>query len=109
MNTANHPLKTEFDGLYADLLTTLQEERQLRADGSPYAALVDVKDRLHSLRSELATVREQLAAAQSRPAWESIDPTSGRRHGFRSEIRVGRAANRRARLAPDKAPVMGRP
>lgn len=50
-----------FDDLFDQLIGTLTEERDLRAASAGPVQLIDVRDRLHTLRSELAVARQGLS------------------------------------------------
>ena len=60
MHSIHSPLANRFDCLFNQLLATLEKERALKSAGESLVALVEVKDRLHGLRSELARVRQHL-------------------------------------------------
>ena len=51
-----------FDSLFGRLLSTLAEEDDMRSGGEAFARLIEVRDRLHALRSDLAAVRTRMAA-----------------------------------------------
>lgn len=60
MHTIHTPLAGAFDRLFDQLLATLEEERTLKSTDYSFTELVDVKDRLHSIRAELAQLRRHL-------------------------------------------------
>ncbi len=90
--------KQEFDNLFAQLVGTLQEERELRTRAGTHVALIEVKDRLISLRSELAAARTQLTSAV-RLTGEVTRPVSRRRSAHRSPDSSGRPGRMQAQLA----------
>jgi hypothetical protein len=51
-----------FDRLFNQLLSTLTEERDFRSGAGGANELVDVRDRLHAIRSELALARHDISA-----------------------------------------------
>jgi hypothetical protein len=53
--------KARFDDLFGRLLRTVAEEQDIRSTGETTARLIEIRDRLHSLRSDLAAVRIRLA------------------------------------------------
>lgn len=63
MQTIHGSLTSTFDRLFDQLLTTLEEERTLKATGQSFTELVDVKGRLHAIRAELAQLRRNLHSA----------------------------------------------
>jgi hypothetical protein len=58
----NNTTKTTFDDLFNRLLSTAAEEHDIKANGGTVTALIEVRDRLHGLRSDLAAVRDRLVA-----------------------------------------------
>ena len=59
----NHPDRTvnaTFDDLFGKLLSTVAEEHDINANGGTVATLIEVRDRLQALRSDLASVRDRL-------------------------------------------------
>lgn len=61
--TMNHPnttTRTTFDDLFKRLLSTVAEEHDIEANGGTVKTLIDVRDRLQGLRSDLAAVRNRL-------------------------------------------------
>lgn len=98
MKPINNSTKSAFDNLFSQLLASLQEERELRSTASPHVALIEVKDRLHSLRSELATARKQLAPATSQRTGEVTRPESRRRSAQHSPGSSGRPTDERVQL-----------
>ena len=76
MEHINSSRKRGFDKLFAELVGALEEERELRSTTSIPISLIEVKDRLHSLRSELATARKQLSAPTSQRTGEVTRPGS---------------------------------
>ena len=55
----NTPNKT-FDDLFSRLLSTVAEEDHIKTNGGTPIALIEVRERLQTLRSELAAVRNRL-------------------------------------------------
>jgi hypothetical protein len=53
-----------FDRLFNQLLSTLKEERNFRSGAGGANELVDVRDRLHAIRSELAIARHDISAVR---------------------------------------------
>ena len=51
-----------FDRLFTHLLVTLTEEKGVRSAAGGLTELVDVRDRLHAIRSELAVARQNFPA-----------------------------------------------
>lgn len=51
-----HP-PTRFDELFGELLRTVEEEHSIRSKTPDPVRLIEVRDRLSALRSELAAVR----------------------------------------------------
>jgi hypothetical protein len=62
MTQPNNTTKTAFDDLFNRLLSTLAEEHDIKANGGPVTAVIEVRDRLQRLRSDLAAVRDRLIA-----------------------------------------------
>lgn len=60
MQTIRDSAASRFDHLFHQLLATLEQERELRSTGNSVVELIDVMDRLHTLRAELAPLRRQL-------------------------------------------------
>jgi hypothetical protein len=60
-----------FDDLFDRLIGTLAEEKDLRAASAGPLQLIDVRDRLHTLRSGLAAVRQDLSTAWITPGFAS--------------------------------------
>lgn len=60
MPTIQDSVASRFDRLFSQLLATLEQERELRSTGGSVIELIDIKDRLHALRSELAPLRRHL-------------------------------------------------
>lgn len=89
MEAINNSTQSQFDNLFAQLITALDEERELRSTTSTHVALIEVKDRLHSLRSELATVRKSLTPATSQRRGEVTRPKSRRRSATTRQIPTG--------------------
>lgn len=56
-----------FDDLFDQLVGTLAEEKDLRASSAGPLQLIDVRDRLHALRSGLAAARHNLSTAWTTP------------------------------------------
>jgi hypothetical protein len=54
--------EARFDDLFSRLLSTVAEEQDIRTSGGTLAKLIEVRDRLHALRSDLAAVRNRLVA-----------------------------------------------
>lgn len=98
MEPINNSTKSAFDNLFSQLVAALQEERELRSTASSHVALIEVKDRLHSLRSELATARKQLAPATSQRTGEVTRPESRRRPTHHSADSSGGPTDKRAQL-----------
>lgn len=57
----NTPNKT-FDDLFSRLLSTVAEEDHIKTDGGTAIALIEVRERLQTLRSELAAARNHLVS-----------------------------------------------
>lgn len=58
-----HPQNTPngtFDDLFNRLLSTVAEEDHIKTNGGTAIALIEVKERLQTLRSDLAAVRNRL-------------------------------------------------
>ena len=58
-----HPHNTSnrtFDDLFGRLLSTVAEEDHIKTNGGTAIALIEVKERLQTLRSDLAAVRNRL-------------------------------------------------
>jgi hypothetical protein len=55
----NAPNRT-FDDLFSRLLSTVAEEDHIKTNGGTAIALIEVRERLQSLRSEQAAVRNRL-------------------------------------------------
>jgi hypothetical protein len=53
------PNKT-FNDLFSRLLSTVAEEDGIKANGGTATALIEVRERLQALRSDLAAVRNRL-------------------------------------------------
>ena len=79
METTNNSVKRAFDDLFSELVDVLEEERELRAVAGSHVALIDVNDRLHTVRSELATARKQLVRVTSERPGEVTRPRPGPR------------------------------
>ena len=62
MTQPNNTTKSVFDDLFNRLLSAVAEEHDIKANGGTVTALIDVRDRLQGLRSDLAAVRERLVA-----------------------------------------------
>lgn len=62
MKTRSTTAKARFDDLFSRLLRTVAEEQNIRSTGETSLKLVEVRDRLHALRSDLAAIRSHLAA-----------------------------------------------
>ena len=62
MTTDTKTTQETFDRLFSQLLSTLTEERYIRAGAGGIYELVGVRDRLHAIRSELAVARNDLSA-----------------------------------------------
>ena len=54
----SNPISQSFDELYAQLAKTRAHYEDLRARNGPLRARADARQRLHELRSQLATLRE---------------------------------------------------
>jgi hypothetical protein len=61
MKQPNTATDARFDDLFSRLLSTVAEEQDIRTSGGTLAKLIDVRDRLHALRSDLAAVRHRPA------------------------------------------------
>ena len=61
MKQRNDGTTTTFEDLFSRLLSTVAEEQDIRSSDVTLARRVEVRDRLHSLRSHLAAVRRRLA------------------------------------------------
>ena len=57
----NTPNRT-FDDLFSRLLSTVAEEDHIKTNGGTAIALIEVRERLQALRSELAAVRNRLVS-----------------------------------------------
>ena len=57
MRSNENPAKVRFDELFSRLLATVAEEEELKSRNEAVVELIDVKDRLHALRSALAATR----------------------------------------------------
>jgi hypothetical protein len=57
----NTPNRT-FDDLFSRLLSTVAEEDHIKTNGGTAIALIEIRERLQSLRSELAAVRNRLVS-----------------------------------------------
>ncbi len=77
METTNNSVKSAFDDLFSEMVEVLEEERELRSTAGSHIALIEVNERLHTLRSELATARKQLVRATNDRAGEVTRPRSG--------------------------------
>jgi hypothetical protein len=55
----NTPNRT-FDDLFRRLLSTVAEEDDIKTNGGTAIALIEVRDRLQTLRSDLSAVRNRL-------------------------------------------------
>jgi hypothetical protein len=55
----NTPTRT-FDDLFSRLLSTVAEEDHIKTNGGTAIALIEVRERLQTLRSDLAAVRNPL-------------------------------------------------
>ena len=62
MKHRNNTTNTAFDDLFGRLLSTVAEEHDIKANGGTVTALIEVRDRLQTLRSDLAVVRNRLVA-----------------------------------------------
>lgn len=60
MKQPNSATKARFDDLFSRLLSTVAEEHDIRSSGETLAKRVEVRDRLHTLRSDLAALRNRL-------------------------------------------------
>jgi hypothetical protein len=49
-----------FDDLFSRLLSTVAEEDNIKVNGGTTRALIEVRERLQTLRSDLAAVRNRL-------------------------------------------------
>jgi hypothetical protein len=65
MKTRSTTTKARFDDLFSRLLRTVAEEQDIRSNGEAFASRIEVRDRLHALRSDLAAIRGRLAAEAS--------------------------------------------
>jgi len=79
MESINRSAKSEFDNLLSQLVDALWEESELRSTTATHVELIEVKDRLHTLRSDLAIARRRLAPAMNQRADEITRPGSRRR------------------------------
>jgi uncharacterized protein YicC (UPF0701 family) len=61
MNQPCDTTKATFEDLFSRLLSTVAEEQDIRSSDATLARRVEVRDRLHSLRSHLSAVRRHLA------------------------------------------------
>jgi hypothetical protein len=57
----NTPNKT-FDDLFSRLLSTVTEEDDIKTNGGTAMTLIEVRERLQTLRSDLAAVRNRLVS-----------------------------------------------
>jgi hypothetical protein len=62
MNNTNNTTKTTFDDLFNRLLSTVAEEHDIKENGGTVTTVIEVRDRLQGLRSDLAAVRDRLVA-----------------------------------------------
>jgi len=99
MEPSTNSTQNHFDNLFTQLIAALEEERELRSTTSPHVALIEVNDRLHSLRSQLATARKQLAGATSQRTGEVTRPKSHRRSAHPSPDSNGRPIKTRIQLS----------
>jgi hypothetical protein len=60
MKQPDSATKARFDDLFSRLLSTVAEEQDIRSSGETLVKRVEVRDRLHTLRSELAALRNRL-------------------------------------------------
>jgi hypothetical protein len=60
MEHANSTTSTTFDNLFNQLLSTLAEEQDIKTNSGPVTAIIEVRNRLQALRSDLAAVRNRL-------------------------------------------------
>jgi hypothetical protein len=65
MKTRSTTTKARFDDLFSRLLRTVAEEQDIRSNGEAFVSRVEVRDRLHALRSDLAVIRGRLATEAS--------------------------------------------
>lgn len=70
----NTTTNTEFDDLFDQLLNTVAEEQDIRSGGGTSTGLIEIRDRLHALRSRLATVRNLLATVTATGLHEGQPP-----------------------------------
>ena len=60
MKHPNNTTNTAFDDLFDRLLNTVAEEHDIKANGGTVTTLIEVRNRLQALRSDLAAVRSRL-------------------------------------------------
>ena len=60
MKQPNNTTNTAFEDLFDRLLNTVAEEHDIKANGGTVATLIEVRDRLQAIRSDLAAVRSRL-------------------------------------------------
>ena len=61
MSNNSNATKATFDRLFSRLLDAVAEEQDIRSRGEGFTGLIEVTDRLHALRSDLAAIRYRLA------------------------------------------------
>lgn len=71
MEPDTNTTRETFDDLFDQLVGTLTEEKDLRAASAGPLQLIEVRERLHTLRSGLAAARQDLSTAWIAPGLAS--------------------------------------
>jgi hypothetical protein len=74
VNRNETPTLATFEDLFSLLLNALAEQQTMKEGNESSVGLIDIKDRLHALRSDLAAIRHRLTIEATTQRYDRQTP-----------------------------------